>query len=357
MKASRVVALAAFVMLAGAALLAWEIRDDPDVALVPFVTPPAPGDARTVTPVATATPAPTVAPPTKAEESVHHTLDPCTALRARQLPPDFQTLTVDGITIAWDPSITIEATTLAYLTEGLLAQAAQLIGTSTRTELAVVIYPTLAEFREQSHAPAWAGGLYDGAVRIPARTSADLGVAMETLRHEIMHALLHAEVGCMPVWLDEGLAQYFAHEPTDDKWLQMLAGEPAPSLASMQVSSIVEVDANKPEAAYAQSLAMTQFAIEHHAGIPELLRDLRRGAPLELWKRIFSTIGDRDVLEAISLRMLGLPLGHAQEQMVAGGVCCTQGSGVAVTCTAAHNKPADRTMWVENHHLCKVIQR
>ena len=31
----------------------------------------------------------------------------------------------------------------------------------------------------------------------------------EDLRHEATHALLHVAVGDLPLWLDEGLAEYF----------------------------------------------------------------------------------------------------------------------------------------------------
>ena len=39
----------------------------------------------------------------------------------------------------------------------------------------------------------------------------------EDLRHELIHGYLHAEFNWLPLWLDEGLAEYFelpAAEPT-----------------------------------------------------------------------------------------------------------------------------------------------
>ncbi|MFT3698739.1 MAG: hypothetical protein QM831_36670 [Kofleriaceae bacterium] len=47
----------------------------------------------------------------------------------------------------------------------------------------------------------------------------DLGVMLGTLRHEAMHAQLHAGAGCIPAWLDEGLAQQFGHSVPVDEWL------------------------------------------------------------------------------------------------------------------------------------------
>jgi len=39
----------------------------------------------------------------------------------------------------------------------------------------------------------------------------------EDLQHEATHALLHATVGALPLWLDEGLAEYFEVGPGDEK--------------------------------------------------------------------------------------------------------------------------------------------
>jgi hypothetical protein len=350
-------------LLVGAGVLAWQIRDE-SAPLVPLVQP-APGDASTAPSTASSTASvaasavaraggvqPTIAPTPPGR--VGHTLDPCTAVTAPELPSEFQTLTIDNITIAWDPAVTLEPITLAYLTEGLLAQAALVTSTARRSSLAVVVYATLDDFRAQTHAPKWAGGLYDGAVRIPARASADFGLDMDSLRHELMHAQLHAGVGCMPAWLDEGLAQYFAREVPETEWLKMLSGGPAPSVAAMQVPAIEDVDGFKPSVAYAQSLAMVMLAIEHTSSIPEILRELHGGPPRKLWDRMLPGAGDRDVLEALSRRLFNLPLGRVAEEL-ASGVCCAR-SGITLTCRGAHQRPNDRTLWFEDHEMCQMIE-
>ena len=251
-------------------------------------------------------------------------------------------------------AVTLEPTTLAYLAEGLLAQAALVTGTVRRSSLAVVVYATVDDFRAQTHAPKWAGGLYDGAVRIPARASAAFGLDLDALRHELMHAQLHAGVGCMPAWLDEGLAQYFARDVPETEWLKMLNGEPAPSVVAMQVSAIEDVDGFEPDVAYAQSLAMVMLAIEHASNIPDLLRELRRGPPRELWHRILPGAGDRDVLEALSRRLFGLPVARAAEELTGTGVCCAR-EGITLTCRAARKRPSSRTMWFEDREMCQVL--
>jgi hypothetical protein len=42
--------------------------------------------------------------------------------------------------------------------------------------------------------------------------------AAEDLRHETTHAWLHASVGELPLWLDEGLAEYFESPAAADGW-------------------------------------------------------------------------------------------------------------------------------------------
>ncbi len=43
------------------------------------------------------------------------------------------------------------------------------------------------------------------------------GQIMEDLRHEYTHGVLHAATDKIPLWLDEGLAEYFEIAPTDDR--------------------------------------------------------------------------------------------------------------------------------------------
>ena len=67
-----------------------------------------------------------------------------------------------------------------------------------------------------------------------AYTSRELDV---DLRHETTHALLHAALPMVPLWLDEGLAEYFEVAPADRahrhphlpklKWGMVVAGVPS----------------------------------------------------------------------------------------------------------------------------------
>ncbi len=75
----------------------------------------------------------------------------------------------------------------------------------------VAVLYTEQQFRDITRAPAWAGGQYDGRIRIPAAGAAERPDLFDrVLVHELSHAIV-AGIARRPVpaWLDEGLAQYF----------------------------------------------------------------------------------------------------------------------------------------------------
>jgi tetratricopeptide (TPR) repeat protein len=75
----------------------------------------------------------------------------------------------------------------------------------------VAVLYTEQQFRDLTRAPAWAGGQYDGRIRIPvAGASQQPELFEKVLTHELTHAIVAgiAPAG-VPAWLNEGLAQYF----------------------------------------------------------------------------------------------------------------------------------------------------
>src|SRR5512132_1079210 len=73
--------------------------------------------------------------------------------------------------------------------------------------ITVVLY-TNRQFTDITRAPAWAGGAYDGRIRLPAggalRTPAELD---RVVTHELVHAVVSsaARGGHVPAWVNEGL--------------------------------------------------------------------------------------------------------------------------------------------------------
>ena len=78
-----------------------------------------------------------------------------------------------------------------------------------RSKIRVVLYRR-AEFDAITGIGHWAGGVFDGTVRVPIE---DLGREESALRRVLRHELVHVFVrsiggSCAPSWLDEGLAQW-----------------------------------------------------------------------------------------------------------------------------------------------------
>ena len=103
----------------------------------------------------------------------------------------------------------------------------------------------------------------------------------EDLRHELTHAVLHTTLGELPLWLDEGLAEYFEVPSAADglhnlhlRKLQVgLAAGWQPSLARLQQKQQVsEMDA----ADYREAWAWTYFLLRGPPPVQAALRDYLR---------------------------------------------------------------------------------
>ena len=299
--------------------------------------PTAPATPPTTTPAtAPELPPPPEAPPLTGNDTV----DPCTASWEAQVPAGYETIMVDGITVAWSPGervnpgpsdVAFQPTAVAYLIHGLLEEAAALTGTPRRERLTVIVYPSRDRFFAETRAPAWAGGLYDGgAIRLAVKPSAELGVAVSALRHELMHAQLHTAVGCMPSWFNEGLAMYFAGDPPIHQWVRMLRSPDTFDLSSLEAPSLVSLSNDQADRTYAESLAMIVFVLERSGerGLPAAVRTLQtlvRESPragLDLWDRLYPGAGHRAVLDSLAHKLFGVKPGSELDAIFQGAVCC-----------------------------------
>jgi tetratricopeptide (TPR) repeat protein len=86
------------------------------------------------------------------------------------------------------------------------------LGEYPRDEIKVILYSRVA-FRDITQMPDWAGGAYDGKIRIPVgglTTVQEASGLLDILVHEMTHAFLHrmAPQG-LPLWFNEGVATAF----------------------------------------------------------------------------------------------------------------------------------------------------
>lgn len=83
--------------------------------------------------------------------------------------------------------------------------------------LEVILYSN-RQFKDITRAPAWAGGGYDGRIRLPVSGALRSPQTLErVVVHEYVHAVVRNAGGAgIPAWLNEGLASYL--EPGDKAW-------------------------------------------------------------------------------------------------------------------------------------------
>ena len=154
----------------------------------------------------------------------------------------------------------------------------------------VVIY-TQEGFSAVTQVGAWAGGVYDGAIRVPvADLSRELVRVVSVLRHELLHAFVHVVGGdSIPGWLNEGLAQWLERgrrgpAAVDLERAQKAMGTERPFPLDQLRGSLAKWDDPKAiERAYAQSLLLVAH-IESHFGA-HLLQEMIEGGLKELAPR------------------------------------------------------------------------
>ncbi|MCB9496426.1 MAG: tetratricopeptide repeat protein [Fibrobacteria bacterium] len=114
----------------------------------------------------------------------------------------------------------------------------------------------------------WAAAVYDGQIRIPLKLATDPQRRGSVLRHELSHAFLSQFTrGRIPLWLNEGLAQWLEGsrpgslpDARDAAWLDAL-----PSRRQW-----MDLSSDEAELAYAWSLAVTSELLSLHGSIAML---------------------------------------------------------------------------------------
>ncbi len=136
----------------------------------------------------------------------------------------------------------------------------------------------------------------------------------EDLRHEVCHALLHATVGVVPLWLDEGLAEYFevpleangTHERHLDELHSAMQRGWKPSLTRLENLTRVQ-DMNGSD--YREAWAWVHFLIHGSAEGRQVLlgylQDLRTDRCREpISARLFQVIQRPDSIFASHIEQL-----------------------------------------------------
>lgn len=124
------------------------------------------------------------------------------------------------------------------------------------------------DFRRVHDLPDWAGGLYDGKIRLPVpgantRPSSLKGAVMHEYAH---HVIYLRSSGKCPIWLNEGLAQIFENDPEN---LSRFCNPRSQPKAVYTLDELDHFFKNSPDrqqasALYQQSLTATARLVNEH---------------------------------------------------------------------------------------------
>ena len=156
------------------------------------------------------------------------------------------------------------------------------IGAYPSNSITVILY-TDKQFRDITGAPEWAGGGFDGQIRLPVRGALqNVREFDRVLTHELVHAMLKAVAARnVPVWLNEGLAMHFEGYDAAAIERELAAARLFVPLAFLK-NSFSRLNTAQANVAYAESLFATSALLERIGpGLAELLQDLNSGLPVE----------------------------------------------------------------------------
>jgi tetratricopeptide (TPR) repeat protein len=147
----------------------------------------------------------------------------------------------------------------------------------------VVLY-TREQFRDVTQSPAWAGGAFDGRIRVPVQGALqNLPEFERVLTHELTHAFVRSIAGsAVPQWLDEGLAMYFEGSELSQRRAHLKDAPERLALSRLE-DSFAGFDNTQARTAYAESAVAVARLFDEAGptGVANLLSDLAAGVSLD----------------------------------------------------------------------------
>lgn len=148
----------------------------------------------------------------------------------------------------------------------------------------VVLLYTEQQFRDITQAPEWAGGVYDGRIRIPGAGAAQ---SPELLERVLVHELAHAVIAKLaprgvPTWLHEGLAQHFEGDSAAEARRRLSAIGHTIPLRSLE-RGFTSFGAAEAQIAYDESLVAVDTILQR---------------PGFNWARLFSALSENSRTES-----------------------------------------------------------
>ena len=193
------------------------------------------------------------------------------------------TMVSSAFTVSFEGEANAELAALALASlERAVERIGQVLSTYPDKQIAVVLYTT-EQFRDITLAPIWAGGAYDGTIRVPMRGAlANPQELDRVLAHEYTHALVHTlALRNVPTWLNEGLATALEKGSQIDA---QSINQPLPRgvLAALQ-TSFGRFTGEQAKLAYDVSARASRQLLDEAGGfaVANLLRDLGQGVKFD----------------------------------------------------------------------------
>jgi tetratricopeptide (TPR) repeat protein len=182
--------------------------------------------------------------------------------------------------------------------EAIAARVSQALDAAyTRVGRALASYPpqtvtailyTKEQFRDITRSPSWAGGAYDGRIRIPVAGALNRPAELDRIvTHEYTHAVVQQLYPGVPRWLNEGLATFM--EPGDHTWLTSKLRPDSLIPFARLTEAFQTPDGMDAAVAYAESYLATKVMSERlGANFPVFLQYVSGGTPVDQALMVFN---------------------------------------------------------------------
>jgi tetratricopeptide (TPR) repeat protein len=200
------------------------------------------------------------------------------------LPQNHEAIKDDRFTISFDGPVQqkLAARAVSVLNVSFW-RIGKVLGAYPSAPINVVLYSE-QQFHDITGAPEWAGGGFDGQIRMPVRGAAqNLAEFDRVLTHELTHAMLKSIASHnLPAWLNEGLAMYFEGHDAALSERRLAAARLFVPLAVLQ-TSFSRLNTAQAVVAYEESAFATRALVDRigPSGLEQLLQDLNAGQTMD----------------------------------------------------------------------------
>ena len=183
----------------------------------------------------------------------------------------FPSVEIKHFKLRVDPKIPARlATRLQVELERAYSELGKALGAWPSAKVAVVLY-SQGRFYEATGSQHWVGGFYDGQIKLPVPVKSDekdpaFRKLLKVVRHEYAHLLVLGLSAECPMWLNEGIAQYFeASYQKDAVYARLKESREARIPLKKMPSRLGKIDdVELARWVYLQGLGFVEFLVEKY---------------------------------------------------------------------------------------------